>query len=133
MKSANKLSLKLFALILTASISTTVFCQTVIPLYEDSIPNSKPAPNEEKSEINKDSILIVSKVSRPTLSICLPPKEKRTGAAVIICPGGGYWILAAGHEGADVARRFNEMGVAAFVLKYRISNDKTMVNKEIGP
>ena len=41
--------------------------------------------------------------------------------------------MAAGHEGADVARRFNEMGVAAFVLKYRVPNDKTMVNKEIGP
>lgn len=133
MISANKLSLKLFALILATSINTTVFSQTIIPLYTDSIPNSKLAPDEEKSEISKDSILIVSKVSRPTLSIYLPPKEKRTGAAVIICPGGGYWILAAGHEGADVATRFNEMGVAAFVLKYRIPNDKTMVNKEIGP
>lgn len=133
MKSAYKLSLKIFALILLASINTTLFSQTIIPLYTDSIPNSKPGPDEEKSEMSKDSILIVSKVSRPTLSIYLPPKEKRTGAAVIICPGGGYWILAAGHEGADVARRFNEMGVAAFVLKYRIPNDKTMVNKEIGP
>jgi acetyl esterase/lipase len=133
MTSANKLSLKFFAFLLSASISTTVFSQTVIPLYDDSIPNSKPTADEEKSEINKDSILIVSKVSRPTLGIYLPPKEKRTGAAVIICPGGGYWILAAGHEGADVARRFNEMGVTAFVLKYRIPNDLTMVNKEIGP
>ena len=133
MRSANKLSLKLFALILLTSINTTLFSQSVISLYKESIPNSRPAPDEEKSEISKDSILIVSKVSRPTLSIYLPPKEKRTGAAFIICPGGGYWILAAGHEGADVARRFNEMGVAAFVLKYRVPNDKTMVNKEIGP
>jgi acetyl esterase/lipase len=123
----------LIAAIMTATFSMTSTAQTVIPLYSDSIPNSKPAPDEEKSEINKDSILIISKVSRPTLSIYLPSKEKRTGAAVIICPGGGYFILAAGHEGADVAKRFNEMGVAAFVLKYRIPNDKTMVNQEIGP
>jgi acetyl esterase/lipase len=107
--------------------------QTVIPLYKDSIPNSKWTPDEETSEINKDSILIISKISRPTLSIYLPPKEKRTGAAVVICPGGGYWIAAAGHEGADVAKKFNEMGIAAFVLKYRIPNEQTMVNNEIGP
>jgi acetyl esterase/lipase len=123
----------LITVIVAALLSTNGGCQTVITLYKDSIPNSKPAPDEEKSEINKEGILIISKVSRPTLSIYLPPKEKRTGAAVIICPGGGYYILAAGHEGADVAKRFNEMGVAAFVLKYRIPNVQTMADKSIGP
>ena len=73
------------------------------------------------------------KVSRPSLTIFLPPKEKATGAAVIICPGGGYANLAMGYEGTDVARRFNESGIAAFVLKYRIPNDSTMIDKEIGP
>ncbi len=109
------------------------YAQTVMPLYTDSIPNAIAGPDEEKWEINKDSVLIISKVSRPTLTAYLPPKNKCTGAAVIICPGGGYWVLAAGHEGADVALRFNEMGVAAFVLKYRIPEDKTMRNKSIGP
>jgi acetyl esterase/lipase len=90
-------------------------------------------PDEEKTEMGKDSILRISKVSRPSLHIYLPPKEKSTGAAVVICPGGGYWILAAGHEGADVAHRFNEMGVAAFVLKYRIPDEKYMRNTAIGP
>jgi acetyl esterase/lipase len=104
-----------------------------MPLYNDSIPNSIPGPDEEKSEINKEGILIISQVSRPTLSVYLPPKGKATGAAVVICPGGGYSILAAGHEGADVARRFNEMGVAAFVLKYRIPSPKTMQQPSIGP
>ena len=113
-------------------VSVPSLAQTSIPLYKDSIPNSIAGVDEETSTINKDSVLIISKVSRPTLTIYLPPKEKQTGAAVIICPGGGYWVLAAGHEGADVARRFNEMGVSAFVLKYRIPNEKTMVNKEIG-
>ena len=109
-----------------------VMSQTIMPLYADGIPNSKPHANEEKSEIN-NGILIVSKVSVPTLSIFLPPKEKATGTAVIICPGGGYSILAAGHEGADVAKKFNEMGIAAFVLKYRIPNKETMVDPSIGP
>lgn len=113
-------------------VSVPSLAQNSIPLYKDSIPNSIAGVDEETSTINKDSVLIISKVSRPTLSIYLPPKNKQTGAAVIICPGGGYWVLAAGHEGADVARRFNEMGIAAFVLKYRIPNEKTMVNKEIG-
>lgn len=106
--------------------------QKIIPLYEGEIPNSKAAPDEEKFE-DTNGITRISKISRPTLSVYLPPQEKSTGAAVIICPGGGYWINAISHEGTDVARKFNEMGVAAFVLKYRIPNDATMINREIGP
>jgi acetyl esterase/lipase len=107
--------------------------QTVIELYEGPIPNSRPFPNEENARYERKSILIVSKVLLPTLTIFLPPKEKATGIAVIICPGGGYTNLAMGYEGTEVAQRFNESGIAAFVLKYRIPNDKTMVRKEIGP
>lgn len=109
-----------------------VMSQTIMPLYADGIPNSKPHANEESSE-SINGILRISKVSIPTLSIFLPPKDKATGTAVIICPGGGYSILAAGHEGADVAKKFNEMGIAAFVLKYRIPNKETMVDPSIGP
>jgi len=65
--------------------------------------------------------------------VFLPDEDKATGAAVIICPGGGYTIAAFSHEGTQVAERFNEMGVAAFVLKYRIPDDKTMHDKTIGP
>lgn len=119
--------------ILLLFMQATVFSQKIVPLYNDSIPNSIAGPDEEKSEINKDGVLIVSQVSRPTLGIYLPPPAKANGAAVIICPGGGYSILAAGHEGTDVAKRFNEMGVAAFVLKYRIPNAKTMRQPAIGP
>lgn len=125
-------TLILFFLITTLSC-THGSSQTAMPLYNGSIPNAKQTPDEETSEINKDSILIISKISQPTLSVYLPPKEKRTGTAVIICPGGGYWVAAAGHEGADVAKKFTEMGITAFVLKYRIPNDQTMVDKEIGP
>lgn len=129
------MNLKYILLTYTALIclSFTMHGQTTIPLYKDSIPNSKPSPDEESSEINKDSILIVSKISRPTLTVYQPAAGKANGCAVIICPGGGYWIEAAGHEGADVARKFADMGVTAFVLKYRIPSDQTMVNKEIGP
>jgi acetyl esterase/lipase len=108
--------------------------QEILNLYPDSIPNSKPTLNEETSVLEPGShILIISKVSRPELSVFLPPKKKANGTAILICPGGGYSIVAAGHEGSDVAKKLNEAGIAAFVLKYRIPDDSTMVDKEIGP
>ena len=55
----------------------------------------------------------------PTIRVYLPPKESATGAGVVICPGGGYGILAYDHEGAQVAKWFNRIGVAGFVLRYR--------------
>src|ERR1044071_9833576 len=55
----------------------------------------------------------------PTLTQFLAPKEKATGAAVIVCPGGGYGRLA-DHEGPPVAEWLNTIGVTAFVLKYRL-------------
>jgi acetyl esterase/lipase len=124
--------------LLTLFVNLTCFVlisvsQSVFPLYPDSIPNSRSVPDEEQSETDQHGILRISKVSRPTLTAYLPPKEKANGTAVIVIPGGGYRILAASHEGSDVAKRFNEMGVAAFVLKYRLPSDVTMVNKEIGP
>lgn len=125
--------MKYLVVLLLMNIVINGFSQTVISLYRDSIPNARDVGDEEKSDTDKNGILRISKVSRPTLTVYFPPKEKATGAAVIICPGGGYRILAASHEGHDVAKRFNEMGVAAFVLKYRIPDDQTMVNKEIGP
>lgn len=56
---------------------------------------------------------------RPTLIVSLPEAEKATGAAVVICPGGAYQGLAMGHEGYDIARWFNSLGVAAFICDYR--------------
>ena len=106
---------------------------TVIPLYRGEIPNARPTPDQEYSRYEQGNVLIVSRVSRPTLTLYLPPKEKATGAAVIICPGGGYVNLAMGYEGEDVALRFNQSGIAAFVLKYRMPDDSTMFQKEIGP
>ena len=57
----------------------------------------------------------------PTLTVYLPDPSKATGAAMVICPGGGYAGLAA-HEGGDYARFLNESGIAGFVLKYRLGS-----------
>jgi acetyl esterase/lipase len=59
---------------------------------------------------------------KPSLTICLPPKEKANGAALVICPGGGYGHLAMDHEGRQIAEWLNSLGVAGFILKYRHHN-----------
>jgi acetyl esterase/lipase len=69
----------------------------------------------------------------PTLTVFLPASPAATRTAVVICPGGGYHINAIKHEGLDIAKKLNEWGIAAFVLKYRIPSDDYMINKEIGP
>jgi len=106
--------------------------QTIIPLYPGAIPNAIPGAGQEvKSGTPGD--ISYSKVSKPTLEIYLPAKEKATGAAIVVCPGGGYAMLAYSHEGVKIAQAFNEIGVAAFVLKYRLPNDAIMKDKSIGP
>jgi acetyl esterase/lipase len=107
-----------------------------IPLYPVSIPNSISGPDEETSIPQGDGSSNLSKVSRPTLSIYLPKASSNTRSptpAVIICPGGGYAVLAWDKEGTLPAKAFQNAGVAAFVLKYRLPDDKTMLNKSIGP
>ena len=123
----------LFILMITTGIHANVFSQKTIPLYKGPIPNAKHTDDDETAEYIEDSVYNISKISRPTLTIYLPAKEKANGTAVIVCPGGGYWVVSAHHEGVDVAKRLNEMGVAAFVLKYRLPDDKYMTNKEIVP
>ena len=103
--------------------------QTIIPLYDGIIPNNKLVT---KSEINKGNGRIAG-VTIPTLTVYLPEKKDSFLTAVIICPGGGYAGLAMEHEGSAVTKTFNEKGVAAFVLKYRLPADSTVNNKEIVP
>jgi dienelactone hydrolase len=122
--------------IITLSLLLTMFqakAQQEMPLYPNEVPNSKPVQNTQKSETDKNGILRISEVSVPSLTVYSPPKGMSNGTAVIICPGGGYRILAASHEGSDVAKEFNNMGVTAFVLKYRIPNENAQIDKSIAP
>jgi acetyl esterase/lipase len=59
---------------------------------------------------------------KPSLTIYLPSQEKATGAAVVICPGGGYGHLAMDHEGHQIGQWLNSFGVAGFIVKYRHRN-----------
>lgn len=110
----------------------SVNAQKTMPLYSGAIPNAIPCQVKETSSTN-NGILIIGGVTQPTLTAYLPPKNKRNGTAVLVIPGGGYWIVAAGHEGEDIAKAFNEAGVTAFVLKYRIPNDACMTDKMFVP
>lgn len=128
--------MKCFTSILMILMCTvSLKAQEIVKLYPGAIPGSKPTPADfkETAPVGEDGIIRVSKVSEPTLTVFLPAKEKATGAAVIICPGGGYGILAINHEGYNVAKRFTDVGVAAFVLKYRLPDDAIMVDKSFGP
>ncbi len=65
-------------------------------------------------------VIRLGNVSKPTLTIFSPPKDKDTGAAVIVCPGGGYNILAWDLEGTEVCDWLNSIGVTGALLKYRV-------------
>ena len=103
--------------------------QTVLPLYSNTIPNSKPCTKKEKEEARG----IVLDVTTPTLTVYLPEKKDAFKTAVIICPGGGYGALAMGHEGRDIATTLNQYGITAFLLKYRLPDAACMEDKSIAP
>lgn len=101
------------------------------PLYK-TIPNNISTKNQE-AESNNAGILIVEKVSIPSYQYFRVASDNTKRPCVIICPGGGYAILAAGHEGSDLANYFNSIGVNAIVLKYRIPNAENQIDKTIAP
>jgi acetyl esterase/lipase len=91
----------------------------VVPLWANGAPGFEDRRNE--SEVAKD--YWVANIHNPSITIFLPPKESANGAAVLICPGGGHRQLVYGAEGVEPARYFNNLGVAAFVLKYRLARE----------
>lgn len=114
-------------------MSIRLNAQEVISLYKADIPNAIEGPDREKLTVNNGTDSNYTQVCIPTLTAYIPDKEKSNGLAVIICPGGGYQMLVFSREGIRVAKAFNEHGIAAFVLKYRLPNDSTMEDKAIGP
>lgn len=124
----------LLTVVMTTVLGSVAHSQEVLKLWPDgAIPNALPNVSITEKAETTDGILRISNVSVPTLTAYLPPKGKATGAAVMVCPGGGYSILAAGHEGEDIARWFNQMGITAFVLKYRLPDPKIMTNQHEVP
>jgi acetyl esterase/lipase len=113
---------KLSLIILVAICSIPAFAQSdsfVIPLWPKGAPGFEKL--REVPEQAKD--YWVKNINNPTLTVFLPPKDKATGAAVVICPGGGHRLLVFNAEGIEPAKFLSNLGVAVFVLKYRLGRD----------
>ena len=78
-----------------------------------------PKLDRKQVEVTEQTRLITD-VTKPTLTICRPTKDKDTGTAILICPGGGYWDLYWQLEGEEVAAWLNSNGVTGIILKYRV-------------
>jgi acetyl esterase/lipase len=114
----------LIALVLTLFIIHRVQADTeVIPVWPGAVPGETGTPNDGtvKPPSNpNDTVTAITDVTRPTLTVFRPDKYKDAGTTIIVCPGGGYSILAWNLEGTEVAEWLNSIGVTAIVLKYRV-------------
>ncbi|NCU03941.1 MAG: alpha/beta hydrolase [Chitinophagaceae bacterium] len=122
--------MKKLVLLIAVIAAVKTNAQTEMPLYSAAVPNSKQAANKENS-VTRDNVTRISKVSVPTLTVYKPANAN--GMSVIICPGGGYGILAFDKEGTRVAEEMNKWGITAFVLKYRLPDDTTNIDRSIAP
>lgn len=99
----------------------------VLELWPKGAPGEKGTIGEEVDTTKPTDGLIAGKrlirlgnVSKPTLALYKPAPDKDTGAAVLVCPGGGYHILAMDLEGTEVCEWLNSIGVTGVLLKYRV-------------
>lgn len=92
----------------------------VIELWPSGkVPGETASVGEESLAGNKGGRRLTN-VSKPTITVYRPDKDKNTGAAVVVAPGGGYSMLAWDHEGEDVVAWLNSIGVTGVLLKYRV-------------
>ncbi len=121
-----------FSLLLVAAVTTALAAEPQTPmapmnLWPNAAPGEKGDIGAEHDTTGPDGGLVVGKpvirlgnVTCPTLTVYRPSKEKDTGAAVVVCPGGGYSILAMDLEGTEVCEWLNSIGVTGVLLKYRV-------------
>ena len=114
---------RLIVALVLVKISIAVFSQSnavVVPLW----PSGAPGFEDRRNEPEQAKDWWVKNIHNPSLTVFLPTKEKATGAAVVICPGGGHRELVFNAEGVEAAGFLNSIGVAAFVLKYRLVREE---------
>ncbi len=86
-------------------------------------PDGAPGSEARRGEPEQAQDYWVKNIHDPSVTVFLPPKDKATGAAAVVVPGGGHRLLVFNAEGVEVARYLNSIGVAAFVLKYRLARE----------
>lgn len=122
MPQSSFIGLKLIV-ILFVLLPALVLAQTrplILPLWKNGAPGFESRQHEPEEA--KD--YWVKNIHNPSIAVYMPPKEKATGAAVIICPGGGHRLLVYNAEGVDPALFLNSLGVTAVVLKYRLAREE---------
>ncbi len=112
----------LAALVLLAFADDSLhFQEPEIKLWPHGAPGSEGPTTPERWNPSTDGFHRVTNIHDPSITVFLPPKETANGAAFIVCPGGGHQYLVMDLEGSLVAKKLNEMGIAAFVLKSRLA------------
>ncbi|HZJ14858.1 MAG TPA: alpha/beta hydrolase [Chthoniobacteraceae bacterium] len=115
-------------LVLSASALASAEPSRVWKLWEGKPPGDFSVPGPESRTEPKPGenppILRITNIAEPRLDLYEPSAEKKNGAAIVIVPGGGFGILASGHEGADLAEWFRERGFVAGVLQHRCPTNK---------
>lgn len=95
----------------------------VVDLWPGATPGDVGIVGDETRRIHDSPIvgptMLITRVTRPTLTVHLAPRDRNTGTAMIICPGGGYWDLFWELEGEEVAAWLNARGMTGIILKYR--------------
>lgn len=118
--------------LIIVNICSMALCQEIIPLWEGSIPGAIPNDSVCEERFFDGKEWLVKNVVTPTLTYYPASKKIHSGTAVIICPGGAYTVLAIEKEGSKIAEWLNTFGVSAFVLKYRLPDDRIMEDKTVG-
>jgi acetyl esterase/lipase len=124
---------------LLASAAANASPPQVIDLWPGTPPGDLPTRGAEKTFIRTSTIygtdVIVTNVTKPTLTVYTPPRGNNTGTAMVICPGGGYWDLYWEGEGEQVAAWLNSQGMTGIILKYRVPRPPNVPEADtpIGP
>jgi hypothetical protein len=96
----------------------------VVDLWPGETPGDVGIKGQENSRIHPSPLVgptkLITNVTKPTLTIYPPARDKESGTAMLICPGGGYWDLYWELEGEEVAAWLNSIGVTGIILKYRV-------------